>query len=94
METEDFVVNGMLLEGVEEFKYLGDVINNGGGCMRAVMGRVKAAWLSFKELGGLLSGRKVGLKQKGELYKMCVRSVLGYGAENWSVGTKELGKLM
>ena len=45
METEEFVGEGMLLEGVEEFKYLGDVINNGGGCMRAVMGRVKTAWV-------------------------------------------------
>ena len=91
METEDFVVNGMLLEGVEEFKYLGDVINNGGGCMRAVMGRVKAAWLSFKELGGLLCGRKLGLKQKGELYKMCVRSVLGYGQKTGMLGQKSWG---
>ncbi len=31
--------------------------------MRALMGRVKAAWGSFKELGGLLFWRKFGLKQ-------------------------------
>ncbi len=34
------------------------------------------------------------MKQKGRLYKGCVRSVLGYGAENWSVGVKLLNKLV
>ncbi len=94
VQMENFERNGLVLEGVEEFKYLGDVLNNGGGCMRAVMGRVQAAWMSFKELGGLLCGNKLGLKQKGRLYKGCIRSVLGYGAEIWTTGVKELNKLV
>ncbi len=45
-------------------------------------------------MGGFLCWRKLRLKQKGRLYKGCVRSVLGYGAENWSVGVKQLNKLV
>ncbi len=69
-------------------------LNNAGGCIRVVMGRAKEAWESFKELGSLLCGRKLELKQKGRLNKGCVRIVLGYGVENWSVGVKELNKLV
>ncbi len=56
MRTENFEVNRVELEGVDQFKYLnfGDVLNNGGGCMRAILGRVKVARGSFKELGCLL----------------------------------------
>ncbi len=46
MRTENFEENGVVLEGVDEIIFgLGDVLNNGGGrgCMRVVMGRVKAA---------------------------------------------------
>ena len=50
--------------------------------MRAVNGRVKAALGSFKELGGLLRGIKLAMKQKGRLYNEFVRSVLEYGAKN------------
>ena len=42
----------------------------------------------------MLCGRKLGLKQKGRLYKECVGSLLGYGVENWSVGVKELKRLV
>ncbi len=47
-----FKKRDIVLEGVDEFKYLGDELNNGGGCMRAVMGRARAAWGSFKESRG------------------------------------------
>ncbi len=44
MRKENFEENRVVLEGVYEFEYLGDVLHNCGRCMRAVMGRVKAAW--------------------------------------------------
>ncbi len=58
------------------------------------MERAKAATGSFKDLGSRLCGRKLVLKQTGRLYKECVRCVLGYGAENWSVDMKELNKIV
>ena len=45
-------------------------------------------------MDGLLCGRKLRLKHKGKLYKGCVRSILGYGVEDWSVDVKELNKLV
>ncbi|XP_046858677.1 uncharacterized protein LOC124452133 [Xenia sp. Carnegie-2017] len=87
---ERFEPGDVSLEGVSEFKYLGDVLNDGGGCEQAVRNRVQAAWCSFRELSGMLCGKSTSLKQKGELYKACVRSVLGYGAECWAPKAKDL----
>ena len=76
-----------------EFKYLGDVLNDGGGCAQAIRSRVQAAWRSFRELSGMLCGKSTSLKHKGELYKACVRSVLVYGAECWALKAEDMRKL-
>ena len=43
----------MKLECVYEFAYFGDMLN-AGGVEQAVSARVRAAWLKFRELGGIL----------------------------------------
>ena len=44
----------MKLECVYEFTYLGDMLNDTGGVEHAVAARVRAAWMKFRELGGIL----------------------------------------
>ncbi|XP_046864746.1 uncharacterized protein LOC124459301 [Xenia sp. Carnegie-2017] len=46
---ERFELGDVSLEGVSEFKYLGDVLNDGGGCEQAVRNRVQAAWWRIVE---------------------------------------------
>ncbi|XP_046841875.1 uncharacterized protein LOC124435990 [Xenia sp. Carnegie-2017] len=90
---EWFELVDVSLECVSEFKYLGDVLNDGGGCEQALRNRVQAAWWSFRELSGMLCGKSTSLKQKGVLYKACIRSVLGYGAECWAPKAEDLRRL-
>ena len=47
----------MKLECVYEFAYLGDVLNDTGGVEQAVADSVRAAWMKFRELGGILCMR-------------------------------------
>ena len=42
------------LECVGEFAYLGDMLNDTGEMEQAVAARVRAAWMKFRELGGIL----------------------------------------
>ena len=53
------------LESVYEFAYLGDMLNDTGGVEQAVAARVRAAWMKFRELGGILCTRGASLKMKG-----------------------------
>ena len=42
------------LECVYEFAYLGHMLNDTGGVEQAVAAKVRAAWMKFRELGGIL----------------------------------------
>ena len=42
------------LECVGEFEYLGNMLNDTGKVGEAVAARVRAAWMKFRELGGIL----------------------------------------
>ena len=61
------------------------MLNDTGGVEQAVAARVRAAWMKFRELGGILCMQGASLRMKGALYKACVRSVLMYGAETWAM---------
>jgi hypothetical protein len=45
-------------ERIKSFVYLGDKLNAGGGGLSAVTARIRADWKKFKELCGVLCGRK------------------------------------
>ena len=64
---------------------LGDMLNDAGGVEQAVATRGRAAWMMFRELGGILCMRGASLRMKGIVYKACVCSVLTYGAETWAM---------
>ena len=73
-----------VLEEMERFCYLGDMISCYGRASEAVSARIGSACKKFRELGGVLV-RKQGLsfKQRGEIYQCCVRPVLLYCCETW-----------
>ena len=75
----------MKLECVYEFAYLGDMLNDTCGLEQSVAARVRAAWMKFREPGGILCKRGASLRMKGVVYKACVHSVLTYGAETWAM---------
>ena len=56
-----------------------------GKVEQAAAARVRAAWMKFKELGGILCMWGVSLRMKGVVYKACVCSMLKYGAETWAM---------
>ena len=75
----------MKLKCVYEFAYLGDMLTDAGGVEQTVATRLRAAWMKFKELGGILCTRGTCLRMKGVVYKACVRRMLTYGAETWAM---------
>ena len=52
--ADEFRLEDVKLECVCEFVYLGDMLNDTGGVEQAVAARVRAAWMKFRELGGIL----------------------------------------
>ena len=61
---------------VNEFCYLGDRINAGGGCEAAVTARARTGWVRFRKYGELLLGKKFPPKMKDKVYRCCIRSAI------------------
>ena len=85
-EKLEFKKGEDVLEEVEKFSYLSDVISCYGGASEAVSARIGSAWKKFRELSGVLV-RKQGLsfKQQSKIYQCCVRAVLLYCCETWEL---------
>ena len=52
--ADEFHFEDVELKCVGEFAYLGDMLNDTGGVEQAVAARVRAAWMKFRGLGGIL----------------------------------------
>ena len=52
--ADEFQFEDVELEYVGEFAYLSNMLNDTGGMEQAVVTTVRAAWIKFRELGGIL----------------------------------------
>ena len=82
-------LGGEQVEVVNHFCYLGDVLSGEGGVERTIKARTAAAWRKWRDISGLLTNKSVPLTNRGGVYSSCVRSVLLYGAETWSLTKKQ-----
>ena len=78
---------------MNNYCYLGDTIEAGGGVEAALRSRIKKAWSKFRELGPILMRKGMSLKVKGKVYNTCVRSTLLYGSETWAVKVEQEQRL-
>ena len=74
--------NGVSLEKVDKFCYLGDMLDADGGCDSAVTARVRSAWKQIREYLPIPTGKGFSLNLKGKVYATCV-SCLMHGSETW-----------
>jgi hypothetical protein len=86
-------VDGAILEAVQTFCYLGDVLECNGGSSAAVTARIRRAWMKWRELAPVLLGPVTPFHLKGLMYRMCVRSALIYGSETWALKVEDLRRL-
>ena len=85
--------NGVSLEKVVKFCYLGGMLPADGECDSAVTVRIKSAWKKFHEYIPILTGKRLSLQLKGKVYATCVRSCLMHGSETWPMKVEHELKL-
>ncbi|XP_065321326.1 uncharacterized protein LOC135928791 [Gordionus sp. m RMFG-2023] len=54
--------NGLTLEKLDKFCYLGDMLNADGGVDSAVVAKIRLAWKKFREMSSILTNKNVSLK--------------------------------
>ena len=86
-------VSDCVLEAVDRFCYLGDMLSAGGGCMAAATARCRCAWGKFRENLPLLTSKPVPFDLTGRLFSSNVRSSMLHGTETWSMTSAALHRL-
>ncbi|VDL80180.1 unnamed protein product [Nippostrongylus brasiliensis] len=57
--------DGETIEMVDDFRYLGSDLSRDGGLDQAVIGRISAAWMKWRESTGILCDRRVLASNQG-----------------------------
>lgn len=74
-------IGGENLKKVDQFKYLGSLTCSDGDSSPDARTHVKAAWMKWHQVTGVLSDRPMPLRLKSNFYKMVVHPVSLYGSE-------------
>ncbi|XP_047480558.1 uncharacterized protein LOC125033219 [Penaeus chinensis] len=74
-------MQGLKLNRVQEFKYLGSTLQSDGASDKEVGKRIQAGWNAWRKITGLLCDRRVPAKLKGRIFKTIVRPAMLYGME-------------
>ena len=95
MNVSNKVCNNVLkfrlseLERVNNYCYLRDNVNGGGGSELAVTRRIGLGWKAFNSMSPMLCDKRYTWNVKRQIYRTCVRPVMTYGSETWVVRSVE-----
>jgi len=85
------VLNGMQLEEVDQFRYVGTTFTPNGQSKDEILGRIAQARAAFGCLQRCLWSRsEIRRSTKCRIYQALVRSILLYGYETWAVRNHDL----
>ena len=74
-----------ILEVVDKFCYLWDMLSVDGDADAAMEARIQIGWNKFRQLVPLHTNRDISLIIRGRLYSSCVRSTMLHRSETWPV---------
>ncbi|KAI5628469.1 receptor tyrosine-protein kinase erbB-3 precursor [Silurus asotus] len=86
-------LQGEELQKVEEFKYLGSIVQSNGECVREVKKRVQAGRSGWRRVTGVICDSRVSAKLKGKVYRTVVRPAMLYGLETVALSKRQVAKL-
>ena len=87
------MLNGAVLEEVDQFKYLGSIIAANGGVEADVRHRVNEGCKVLGAMKGVMKNRGLGMNVKKVLYEKVVVPTVTYGSELWGMKVNERQKL-
>ena len=88
-----FNVNGVAIHKVNEFKYLGRMLDANDDDSVAAERQLAKARARWGRVGKVLSSVRANAKTMGFFYKAIVQAVLLYGSESWTLTSGTLQKI-
>ncbi|WP_435316529.1 reverse transcriptase domain-containing protein, partial [Klebsiella pneumoniae] len=87
------ILNGEILEEVNQFKYLGSIIAAGGGVETDVSHRISEGCKVLGGMKSLMKNRGLGMNIKKVLYERVIVPTVTYGSELWGMKVSDRQKL-
>lgn len=87
-------INGVHIENVEEFEYLGSTITWDNNCSKEIRNRISKATGAMASLKHMWNTKKLKVVNKIKLLTTCVFSVLLYASETWTLKEADKQKLL
>ena len=86
---EKIFIEGIEIEEVESYKYLGQMISMENRTLEEVLTRIKMGWSVFYKYKEIFLDKDLPMSLKRKAYNQCVIPTLSYGSQTWSL-TKEI----
>ena len=89
-----FKLEEEILENVENFSYLGHIIDPNGNRNAEIKKRTQLSWAAFGKLNNIFKNKDIPLNFKRKTFDQCILPVLTYGSETWTLTKKMTTKII
>ena len=91
--TDTISIDGLEVEDVNSFIYLGATVHGAGGSHEDITRRLSIARRAYGTLNPVWRSKTYSKHTKLRIFKSCVTSILLYGAEMWRVTATDMERL-
>ena len=88
-EPQNLRIGNKEFEGVSEFKYLGNIIENKSQNDKCIKERIQTGNQAYYTNIQMLKSKIISGTSKLQIYKMLIRPIVTYGAETWMLAVTE-----
>ena len=89
----DILVDGVTLEQVDKYTYLGQVITEDGRCEVEIRRRIQIAKTNFLKMKNILTSRKLSIELRMKIMDCYILSSLLYASETWTINEADWKRL-
>jgi hypothetical protein len=89
----DVRLDGQVVHKKDTFRYLRSILQKDGDIDEDLSHRIKAGWLKWRQVSGVLCDPRVPLNLKRKFYRTAIRPAMLYGAECWPTKSRHVQQL-
>jgi hypothetical protein len=88
----DISLDGRVVPMNDTFQYLGSMLQSDREIDEDVCHRIRAGWVKWRQVSGILCDKKVPNKLKDKFYRTAIRPAMIYDAECWATKGQHIQK--
>lgn len=87
------MVNNSIIEYVEEYTYLGQIISPTHLTSKEIQNRINSTWKRYWSLKEITKNPEIPLKIKSRVFNSCILPIMTYGCQTWPLTKENISKL-